>query len=164
MRKEAQPGGTGAGSWCLPGLDGSVCVLLDWAVMDTEHLQLCKISPNIWLFSGSKHLVITRLLICISKGQASSQYTSAILELSGLDNNLDFAVRAEVILCWGQVLQAMEPLNPGACGWNPAHQPPPPGLCSSKGQGSKLPLAKDGNSDSWGTTRVRPLQQPRLVI
>lgn len=33
-----------------------------------------------------------------------------------------------------------------------------------RGQGSKLLLAKDKNSDFWGTTRVRPLQQPRLVI
>lgn len=53
MRKEAQPGGTelGAGA-CLGWMD--LCVLLNWAAMDTEHLQLCKINLNIWLFSGSK--------------------------------------------------------------------------------------------------------------
>lgn len=37
-------------------------------------------------------------------------------------------MRAEVILCWGQVLQAMEHLNPEVCGWDHAHQSP--GLCS----------------------------------
>lgn len=37
-------------------------------------------------------------------------------------------MRAEVTLCWGQVLQAMEYLNPGVCGWDRAHQSPSPAL------------------------------------
>ncbi|KAK4814211.1 hypothetical protein QYF61_012550 [Mycteria americana] len=73
-------------------------------------------------------------------------------------------LQGKVTLCWDQVLQATELLNPGACGWDCAedgYHPHAPGLCS---EASKLLLTKDGNSDSWGTTRVRlTLQQPRLI-
>lgn len=121
----------GTGSWCLAGLDGSVCVLLNCAVMYTAHLQLCKNRLNIWLFSGSKapSYYSTVKLHFKRPGQLSIDHCYNIT-YCGLDNNLDCAVRAEVILCWDQLPQAMKHLNLGACGWEHTHQSPSPGLCS----------------------------------
>lgn len=63
----------------------------------------------------------------------------------------------EATLCWDQVLQVMELLNPGAHGWDCAEDgyQAPHTWSVQWSQGCKLLLTKGGNSDSWGTTRVR---------
>lgn len=152
----------GTGSWCLAGLEGSVCVLLNCALMYTAHLQLCKNRLNIWLFSGSKApTYYSTVDLHFKRPGQLSIYHCFIITHCGLDNNLSFAVRAEVILCWGQMLQAMEHLNPGAgtMHTNPHHQvwAARPGLWAAAGQGWKFWLL--GHNDSQAI-----LQQPRLVI
>lgn len=119
--------GRGAGA----GWAGWLCVLLNCAVMYTAHLQLCKTRLNIWLFSGSKApSYYSTVNLHFKRPGQPWIYCCYIIACCGLDNDLDYAVRAEVTLCWGWVLQAMDLLNPGAGGWEHAHQSPSPGPCS----------------------------------